>query len=204
VPLSKASGITLVPPEAWRKTELCKRPLSWYWNSPLAGRHLLISPTDLTSLGLAPQIVLKASAFRAKRLPTEEEQRAMIQRKSYLLSKPDAWDDLSSEDPASLERWLRIMGVRGMRYEDLFLTHCANHANFLEPVFFVEEDHEEAPYSIAGTKFICSACLEFFNVIGGEFHRKLVVPCPGAVLFAGLPVNRYVEVETLSPPLIAS
>ncbi len=204
VPLSKTSGITLVMPEAWRKTELCKRPLSWYWDSPLAGHYLVISPSDLTSLGLSAQIILRASSFRAGRLPSEEEKRVLIRRESYLSAKPDAWDDLSSEDPASLERWMRVMGVRGMRYEDLFLSHCANHANFIEPVFFVVENEEEMPYSIAGTKFICSACLEFFNVIGAEFHKKLVVPCPGAVLFAGLPVNRYVEVETLGPPLIDS
>ncbi|MEJ2522914.1 MAG: hypothetical protein P8080_08555, partial [Gammaproteobacteria bacterium] len=53
------------------------------------------------------------------------------------------------------------------------------------------------PYSIGRTGEICSACLEFFNVIGGRFRNKLVVPCPGAVIYAGLPVNRYIEV--LSP-----
>lgn len=41
---------------------------------------------------------------------------------------------------------------------------------------------------------ICSACLEFFNIIGSRLVKKLVVPGPGAVLFAGMAPNRYYEV----------
>ena len=31
-------------------------------------------------------------------------------------------------------------------------------------------------------------------IIGSQFKKKLVVPCPGAVLFAGMAPNRYYEV----------
>jgi hypothetical protein len=52
---------------------------------------------------------------------------------------------------------------------------------------------------IGKTKEVCSACLEFFNIIGGNFRKKFVVPCPGAVLFAGMSVNQYYQVETIQP-----
>jgi hypothetical protein len=79
-------------------------------------------------------------------------------------------------------------------FADLFAWHCANHANFIEPIYYLETDQGPAPYSIARTKFVCSACLELFNIIGADWKRKLVVPCPGAALFAGMATNRYYEV----------
>jgi hypothetical protein len=187
----------IVPPEAWRRTELCKRPLSWYWISRRAGQYLVVSSRDLKEYGFETEIVLRSSRFRPKALPRDDEKKALISRRSYLTAKPDIWDDLSSEDPVEQDRWLKVMGIRGIRYDELFLTHCANHANFIEPVYFLRDKNEIIPYSIAGTKYICSACLEFFNIIGEAFRKKLVVPCPGAVLFSGLPVNKYIEVETV-------
>ena len=53
-----------------------------------------------------------------------------------------------------------------------------------------------APYSIAKTARVCSACLQFFNIIGRQFREKYVVPCPGASLFAGMAVNKYYRVLT--------
>ncbi len=196
-PLAKNVRIGFVPPDAWRKTDLCKRPLSWYWISPYAGRYLVISSDDLGEYGLKLNTILRATKFRPKILPDNQEKQRMTLRESYLRTRPDEWEDLASEDPSKQERWMKVMGIRGRRYEDLFLTHCANHANFIEPVYFVEEGAEKIPYSIAKTQYICSACLEFFNVIGGEFQKKLVVPCPGAVIFAGLSVNKYIEVSTV-------
>jgi hypothetical protein len=193
-PLSKRVQIGIVPPEAWRETELCKRPLSWYWTSPRAGQYLLISSHDLMPYDLPPQIVIREVKFRPPSLPDEAGKRARIGRSGYLRAKPPEWDDLDKEDPARLDRWMKVMGIRGLAYRDLFLTHCANHANFIEPVYFVEEGGEKIPYSIDQTKHICSACLEFFGVLGAQFRTKRVVPCPGAVLFAGMVPNRYYEV----------
>ena len=62
-------------------------------------------------------------------------------------------------------------------YEELFIKHCANHANFIEPEYYIK-DEEPIPYSIGKTTHICSACLEFFNIIGSKWKKKLVVPCP--------------------------
>jgi len=198
LPLSKRIDIGIVPPDTWRESELCRRQLSWYWHSPFAGRYLIISATPLTELGFPPQIILKKCKFRPPALPGEADKKAMIQRQSYLAAKPDEWDDLDAEDPARQDRWLKVMGIRGKTYREIFLTHCANHANFIEPDYFVEEEGEKIPYSIGKTNQTCSACLEFFGIIGNGTSRKRVVPCPGAVIFAGLPVNRYIEVQMLT------
>ena len=75
------------------------------------------------------------------------------------------------------------MGLQGMTFEELFVGHCANHANFIEPAYQVLEEGRPVPYSLGKTRTVCSACLEFYNIIGSSFQKKYVVPCPGAVLF---------------------
>jgi len=39
--------------------------------------------------------------------------------------------------------------------------------------------------------------MELFQVLGVEFHGKLVAPCPGATIFARLKPNRYPLVEKI-------
>ena len=199
-PLSKKVELGLVPPEAWHESKVCHRQLSWYYHSRHAGEYLLISSFNLKDHGLQKQIVLEqCPEFKPPALPENPEDYARLTASSrYQRQKPEKWDDLTHEDPAELERWMKIMGIRGIRYQDLFVYHCANHANFMEPVYYSLEEGQVVPYSIAGTKYICSACLELFNIIGERFSRKRVMPCPGAVIFAGLPVNKYIEVQTLN------
>ncbi len=195
-PLSVRDGAAIVPPDTWRRVDFCKKPLSWYWISPYAGRHLVISTFDLTGDGFRPGIVLRPSPFRPTVLPNRTEREALSARPAVFRGRPVRWEDLTADDPDAIQRWMALMGIRGIRYERLFLDQCANHANFLDPVYFIQEGAEKIPYSIGPTRQICSACLELFNVIGDEFHRKLVVPCPGAVIYGGMTVNRYIEVET--------
>ena len=193
VPLSKKIELGYVPPDSWEKYTLCKRQLSWYKTSPYFGQTLVISSRDLSSWGLVAETLIRDSKFRCRKFPGPEEQSALLDRKSYQTAKPDAWDRIDSNEKDRNDKWLKIMGIHGMRYEELFITHCANHANFIEPAFFVK-DGQPIPYSLGKTTHICSACLEFFNIIGSRWKKKLVVPCPGAVLFAGMAPNRYYEV----------
>jgi hypothetical protein len=196
-PLSKQWSIGIVPPETWSKAKLCQRQLSWYWTSPHAGQSLIISSFDLAGYGLSQQIILQRTKQRPKEFPSQETQQAMISRQSYLEAKPQEWDDLDLEAD-ELKKWMKIMGLRGLRFKDIFLTHCANHSNFLEPVYYIQDNGSIIPYSISNkTRYVCSACLEFFNIIGESFQRKLVIPCPGAIIFAGLPVNTFLEVKTM-------
>jgi len=198
VPLSKRVESGFVPPGAWDEYPLCKRQLSWYKGSPYFGLTLVVSSNELEGFGLRPQALIKERKFRPPRFPDREEKLKMRRQKAYQQARPAEWEDLSGEDPQIQERWLKVMGIRGMSYEELFITHCANHANFIDPRYYVVEEDGPVPYSIDKTTHICSACLEFFNIIGAQFKKKLVVPCPGAVLFAGMAPNRYYEVVQLS------
>lgn len=197
VPLARSVQMGFVAPDAWQKYELCKRQLSWYRSSSHAGQALVVSSFELDEDGLRPEAVIKQSRFRTSSLPGREEKLRMIESPKYQQAKPREWENIASEDPDLHDKWLKIMGVRGVSYEEVFISHCANHANFIEPVYFINNNEGIVPYSIAKTSHICSACLELYNIIGSDFRKKMVVPCPGAVLFAGLPVNRYLEVTTI-------
>lgn len=195
VPLAKAIDIGFVAKEGWERYSLCRRQLSWFNSScPYYGQVLVVSSRRIEEINREPAVVIRECRFRPAGMPDRSEQVRLIERESYRKVRPRAWEDIGSEDPGFQERWLKIMGIRGVTYGELFITHCANHANFIEPVYFVMEDNQAVPYSIAKTTHICSACLEFFNILGSRFRKKRVVPCPGAVLFAGMAPNRYYEV----------
>ena len=196
-PLAYGDRVAVVPPDTWGRIDICKKPLSWYWLSPHAGRHLVISPLDLTEDGFQPGIILRPSPFHPKALPGRAERQALFAKPAVFRGRPVRWEDLAADDPEAIRRWMTLMRIREVRYERLFLDQCANHANFLDPVYFIREGDAVIPYSIGPTQRVCSACLELFNVVGDEFRKKLVVPCPGAVIYGGMPVNRYIEVETL-------
>jgi len=195
VPLSRGIEIGFVPRDGWSKYALCRRQLTWFHpDSPYYGQVLVISSRRIEAIDRSPGVVIRECRFRRPEVPDRTGQLRLIDRKSYQQARPEAWEDISGEDPEVQERWLKIMGLRGVTYDELFITHCANHANFIEPVYFHREGNRTVPYSIAKTTHICSACLEFYNIIGSQFQKKLVVPCPGAVLFAGMAPNRYYEV----------
>jgi DNA-binding response OmpR family regulator len=194
VPLSKSIKVGFVAPDAWEKYELCKRQLSWYRSSSHAGQVLVVSSYELEGDELRPDAVITLGKFDARSLPDREEKIRMIKSQRYQEVKPPEWENIGAEDSALHDKWLKIMGIRGISYEEIFITHCANHSNFIEPVYFINNGKGIIPYSIAKTTHICSACLEFFDIIGSQFQKKLVVPCPGAVLFAGMAPNRYYEV----------
>ena len=193
-PLSKRVEAGYVLPETWGRFELCKRQLSWYRLSGYFGKILLVSSFDLKEFNISPDVLIRHSDFKPTSLPSSDEKASLIERLSYKNAKPEEWDKIDSRDIKEKERWLKVMGLRGVKFEELFVSHCANHANFIEPAYFVTEGDELVPYSICKTSHVCSACMEWYNIIGGSFTKKLVVPCPGAVLFSGLGANRYYEV----------
>jgi hypothetical protein len=193
-PLFKEVEIGFVPLGAWGENPFCKRPSSWYKTSPFAGKILVISSFDLQEFHVTPETVIRECRFRPPTLPNREEKLKLADQHHYQQSKPTEWEDINSESPELHNEWLRAIGLRGVSFEELFITHRANHANFIEPAYFIAEENGPVPYSIGKTSHICSACLEFFNIIGTRFKKKMVVPCPGAVLFAGMAANRYYEV----------
>lgn len=193
VPLARDLEAGYVPAGSWDRYGLCRRQLSWHAESPFADKVLFVSSSPLP--GKEPiSIISERKKFRPPKLPVREEKLALLDRPSYRERRPQAWEDIASEDPKQQERWMRVMGIRGVSFPDLFVSHCATHANFIAPAYYVEEDGWRVPYSLGKTVETCSACLEYYGIIGGGLWRKLVVPCPGAVLFAGMAVNRFYEV----------
>ena len=193
-PLSKEVKIGFVPLEAWGKNPFCKRPSSWYKASPFTGKILVVSSFGLQEYQFVPETIIRECRFRPPKLPNREEKLRLVDQHLYQQSKPTEWENIDAEGPELHNQWLKMMGLRGVSYEELFITHCANHANFIEPAYFIVEKDGPVPYSIDKTSHICSACLEFFNIIGTPFSKKMVVPCPGAALFARMTANRYYEV----------
>ena len=192
--LSRRVVVGLVAPAAWDNYDLCRRQYSWYRQSPRRGQTLVVSSVPLPDVAPAPSALIQNSLFHPPRLPDREEQRALIQRASYRNSHPEEWENIGAADREEQVRWMKVMGLQGMTFEELFVGHCANHANFIEPAYQVPEEGRPVPYSLGKTRTVCSACLEFYNIIGSSFPKKYVVPCPGAVLFAGMVPNHYYEV----------
>ncbi len=197
VPLAVNVDVGFVEPDSWDRYEICRRQLSWYFTSPFAGKYLVVSSRDLSEYGLEAEAVITRSDFKTKDFPKDPGKKDMIQRPSYINARPEAWEDIKGAERKASARGMPVMGLGGMTFERLFLTHCANHANFIEPEYFISENGDKVPYSIGKTRQVCSACLEFFNIIGQQHKKKLVAPCPGAALFAGLPANKYLEVTSL-------
>ncbi len=196
LPLSPRIRIGHVPPAAWNAYDVCRRQVSWYKYSRFAGRHLVVSDTDLSSYGLSPETVIRKIKFKPPELPGmgKGNRTRLIDQAAYRGAAPAEWSDIASGPPGIREKWLRTIGVRTLTFPEVFVTHCANHANFIAPLYAIRENGRTIPYAIDKTRHLCSACLEFYNIIGRRFEKKLVVPCPGAVMFAGLAANQYYEV----------
>jgi len=202
-------------PDSWNQGS-CRRRGSWYRRSEKAGKYLVGSAFRLE--GFPGGTVISETNFSPPRLPSREEQLELIQSEVYQSEKPADWENVESSEvmelfkdfksmgtreiPALLKR-LKPLGLRGLAkatvlFREIFVTNCANHANFLDPRYFVEENGEKIPYSISdNTLFICSACAEYFDLVGSGFRTKLVVPCLGSAIYGIMKVNRYYRVEKL-------
>jgi hypothetical protein len=200
-PLSRKIRIGAVAPKAWSAFDTCRRQLSWYGASAFSGLYLLVSDVPLTDFGLDDPLNTEIRESDHRVGPTSGETfrrrfEALGRKASYRDACPAEFRDIDALEPTAQERWLKVMGIRGLSYRELFTWHEANHANFFEPEFWVDGKDGPEPCSIAGTSRVCSACLELFHIIGGGFSVKHVVPCPGAVLFAGMAVNRCYRVTS--------
>jgi hypothetical protein len=136
------------------------------------------------------------SNFRPTRFPSSEEISQLIESQEFQKRKPSEWDKPDPLEKDFYQRWFgRYQADEPFDFENILLSHSANHANFLTPKFYVSVNKAIAPYSIADSIHVCSSCLEFFNILGSQWPTKYVVPCIGAAQFAHLPMNQYLRVE---------
>jgi hypothetical protein len=193
--LRSSHDIRILTPSAW--DGFCKRKTSWYWKSDKAKKLLIVSSRPLECSGLDRPIVIHESNFQPHRLPLPEEVRLLVQSKEFEKKKPRLWDKVTIAEKDTYQRWLkRFHDQEPFDFDRIFMVQSANHANFLDPRFYTGVGEAVTPYSIAKSAYVCSSCLEFFNILGDQWRVKYVVPCLGAVQFARVPQDMYFRVES--------
>jgi hypothetical protein len=192
-PLDERNRIAVVEPPVWSET--CARPGSWYRRSDRNGLHLVISSFELEEFHHRKAALLTASDLSRPAWATREEKEEMIRDPAFKRLIPPEWEKVTEIERKLYLRWAARLGSDITDYAFLQLTHSANHANFLKPRFTVRVDGCEVPYSIDISAHVCSCCLELFQILGREHPKKLVTPCPGAVVFARLMPDRFLLVE---------
>jgi len=184
----------VVIPSAW--DGFCKRRTSWYRQSEKARNFLIVSRSLQRVSDVGNPIVIVDSDLNPDRLPTLEEMASLVKSEEYRKKKPPEWDRPEPPERDFYQRWFeRHRENEPFDFDKILLSHSANHANFLDPEYFVTLNGVKAPYSIANGIHVCSSCLEFFNILGNQWPVKYVAPCIGAVQFAHLPMDRYCKVE---------
>ena len=194
--LRASKEIVYLAPPAW--DGFCKRRTSWYRKSNMAGKFLIVSNSPLDVPDLESPIIIAGSNFMPDRLPNPDEISQLVRSKEYQKRKPSEWDKPDPLERDFYQRWFeRQQRKEPFDFDKILLSHSANHANFLDPKFFINLNGTMVPYSIADSIHVCSSCLEFFNILGSQWPVKYVVPCIGAVQFAHLSMEHYFEVKTL-------
>jgi hypothetical protein len=196
-PLAPGGDITVVPPGVWSET--CARQGSWYRSSDKRGLTLIVSPFELEGFERLKHATIRATGFRPPRLADLDQKRRLALDPEIVERIPPEWCQAGEAEKVAYLRWARRLGSEAGDYDLLFLSHTANHANFIKPRLFIREQGRIIPYSIERSAHLCSCCLELFQVLGDTFERKLVAPCPGAALFAHLDPDRYLLVESTPP-----
>ena len=192
-PLDRINKITSVAPEVWNDT--CGRQGSWYRRSDKNGLYLIVSAFPLEGYEAHHAATITESDFVRPRPATREEKEALVAAPEFERQLPSDWKRVDDLEKRIYLRWAKRLGSDVEDYDFLYLSHSANHANFIEPRFFVREDHGIIPYSIDQSAHLCSCCVELFQILGGEYEKKLVAPCPGATIFARLKPDRFLLVE---------
>jgi hypothetical protein len=200
--LLKASReIGYLAPPVW-SGGFCKRRTSWYRKSDETGKFLVVSSVPLDHLDIGNPIIITELDFNPERFPSPEEIIQLMKSREFHTRKPHEWDKVDPVEKEFYQRWHeRYRPDTPFDFDEIFSYHSANHANFIDPEFFIRLNDRKVPYSIADSIHVCSSCLEFFNIIGEQWPVKYVVPCIGAVQFAHLPMDRYFEVRIEDAPM---
>ena len=192
--LRASTEVAYLAPPAWNG--FCKRRTSWYRKSAKADQFLIVSNHSLDLPGLGNPIILTESGFKPDRIPSAKEIPLLIQSEEYQKRRPREWDKPDPLEKDFYQRWFERNRVNEpFDFDRILMSHSANHANFLDPRFFINLNGSVVPYSISDSIHVCSSCLEFFNILGEQWPVKYVIPCIGAVQFAHLPMDQYFEVK---------
>lgn len=192
-PLNKSNRLSIVDPEDWNM--VCGRQGSWYRSSKRKGLYLVISAFELEGYEDKREGVITIADFIPPELATFEVKKEMIKAPEFMDRVPDEWKDVREKEKEITLRLAKRFGSDVIDYDLLFLSHSANHSNFINPRFYQKDNHEIIPYSIERSAHLCSCCLELFQIIGRRFSKKMVSPCTGAVVYARLQPDQYLLAE---------
>jgi len=191
--LRASRKVGYLAPSAWEG--FCKRRTSWYGKSDKVSKFLVVSNTPLDHLDIGNPIIITESSFKPDRLPSSDQIAQLLESQEFQKRKPKPWENIEPIEKDFYQTWFeRHRPDEPFDFDKIFAHHSANHANFLDPKFFVNLNGIMVPYSIADSTHVCSSCLEFFNILGDQWKVKYVTPCIGAVMFARLPADRYLKV----------
>ena len=192
-PLDEINKISSVAPDVWDET--CCRQGSWYRTSDKNGLYLIVSSFELKEFRDQKAAIISESNFVPPRLASLKDKRALFEDSSLKSRIPEEWKHVEDIEKRIYIRWARRLGSDVQDYDFLYLSHTANHANFINPRFFIRDDNGIIPYSLDRSAHLCSCCVELFQVLGSEYKKKIVAPCPGATIFARLKPDRYLLVK---------
>ena len=192
-PLDVINKISCVAPEVWDET--CARQGSWYRASDKNGLFLVVSSFDVEEIKEKKAGTLRPVDFHPPKLASLEEKKELAEDPDFARKVPSRWRKATELEKRVFLRWAAKLGSETEDFDWLQMSHTANHANFVKPRFFIRENETIIPYSIDRSAHLCSCCAELFQVLGAEHKKKLVAPCPGAVLFARLEPDKYLLVE---------
>lgn len=194
--MSCEPGVVYYAPHAvWSR--VCRRQGSWYRASHRCGDIMVMSSDRLAEHHDRFRTKeLAASDFVPESLPGESELVELTRAPAYEEGKPEGWEAITWRDSWFFKILFTLKRVwgKGEGLPEHWVAHRANHANFLEKSFVTEWDGEEVAHSVTESKRICSSCVEFFGVSGDD-SRKLVRPCPGSVMLAGLESDVFMDVK---------
>ena len=193
----KASGkkVVYATPEVWSR--MCVRQGSWYRDSRRAGQYMMMSEGKLPdAFDAFLDAEIARTDFIPDSLPSTDELQALVDSEIYQTEKPEEWEKKGVMDAVMFKILFTL--TRFWKWGDNlrkhWLSHKANHANFLARHFTAEIDGESVPYSVVENSGICSSCVEYFNIIDDK-QRKLVRACPGSVTFGGTERDVFLDVK---------
>ena len=119
-PLSPDVEMGYILPATWENFKLCRRQLSWYGASRHAGSVLVVSSSRLVKYDAFLSAVIRESKYKPERFPGREGRQKLITQASYQQHKPDRWEDIASEHPGKLDKWLKLMGLEHISFRGAF------------------------------------------------------------------------------------
>ena len=188
-------------PGVWNR--VCVRQGSWFRESDKSDKTLVVSETRLPEqYDVYLDAVIDGSDFKPTRLPSNNTLVKVVESSEYKNARPDEWEQPGIKDKLMFKILFTITGYWGWG-ENLntnWLTHRANHANFLAKTVSTEIDGETVPYSVSENSGVCSSCVEFFNINAPD-TRKLVAACPGSITFSTVERDLYYDVKPIGIPI---